>query len=261
MSKLSRFLLVMLLVGTVAACEKKVEGEASDETTTETASADTKLTDAIIKKYIMENPQVIMESVQKYQRKNNAAPDDKKAEADIKANRAKIFNDPNSPIYGNPKGKIEIVEFFDYNCGYCKRMIPDIIKLVSENKEVKFIFKELPILGPTSETAALAALVVHDIQPKKYFEFHTKMMEHQGQKDDAAIMEVAQSVGIDGKKVVTKMKEEKYKEMLAHNVEIAQLLSIRGTPSLIINGKLFRGAIGYEAMKNAATAPAQPAKK
>lgn len=208
-----------------------------------------------IKNYIKSNPQeltnIIQAQVKKAPAPTGAAPqvDDKKAEAEVIKRTAEIYNNPTSAFIGNPNGKTLVVEFFDYNCHYCKGIVPDLVKLINDNKDVKVIFKEMAILGPTSSTTAIAALAAHDIAPQKYFEFHSALMAKKGPADDASIAEAAKSVGIDVAKLTEKMKDKKYADILAKNMELAQSLSIRGTPAFIINGKFTRGAIPYDKMK------------
>lgn len=212
--------------------------------------------DQQIKNYILAHPEVLVESLTKYQQQESQA-DNKKAEAEIGKQSDAIFKNPNSPIIGNPNGKSVIVEFFDYNCHYCKGILPDLKKVVAENKDVKVIFKELPILGPTSATTALAALAVHDFAPDKYFAFHTALMEHAGPADDNSIAAAAQKAGIDPAVLEKKIGDKKYEKILSDNVNLAHALSITGTPTFIINGKVVRGAIRYENMKTALAGKAQ----
>lgn len=240
MSKFTKLFLIALMLGatvTLAACGKK---EATNKADIE----------AIVKNYILEHPEVLIEAVQKYQQRSEADLD-KKAETEILNRKDEIFKNPASPVAGNPKGKIQIVEFFDYNCGYCRKMLPDITKLINENKDVKIIFKEMPILGPTSQTGALAALAANDIAPEKYFAFHTALMNHSGPKDEAAIKDAADKAGIDSAKVLEKMKDKKYADALNKNVELGTALNVNGTPTFILNGKMIRGAVGYQGLENA----------
>lgn len=232
-----------LALTTISACKPQPANQADIE--------------KILKEYILAHPEVLVQSLESYQQKS-AEADNKKAEEALKARHADIFENPNSPVLGNPNGKIVVVEFFDYNCGYCKRVLPDLKKLMDENKDVKVIMKELPILGPTSGSAAIAALIIHDIAPEKYFTFHSAIMSHQGPVDDAAIAAAITKAGLDPVQVKDKFKDKKYADILAKNTDIAQSLNVSGTPTFIINGKIVRGAIRYDAMKELTSgAPAQ----
>ena len=235
MSKFSRLFLALILLTSITACNKK------------TNSDDPKL-DEKIKNYILNHPEVLIQAVQNYQDKSEA-DQDKKAESNLGAKHTELFDNPHSPVYGNLNGKTQIVEFFDYNCGYCKHMLPDLIKIVDGNKDAKLIFKELPILSPTSETTALAALIVYDLQPDKYFAFHRALMEHNGEKTDAAIAGILKEQGLDADKIMGYMKDKKYQDILADNIALAKDLSVTGTPTFVLsNGKIVRGAVGYKAL-------------
>lgn len=204
--------------------------------------------EAVIKSYIIAHPEVLMQSLQSMKRQGAGQVDDKKTEAEIAKRSDELNNNPDSPFIGNPKGKTIIVEFFDYNCHYCKGVVGDLKKVVDENKDVKLVFKELPILGPTSTTTAIAALAVHDFDPKKYFAFHQALMAKQGAADDASIADAAKVAGVNVAKLQDKVKDKKYADQLAKNVDLAHALGISGTPTFIVNGKLVRGAVPYDSM-------------
>jgi protein-disulfide isomerase len=234
MKKLFSLFAIVLLLGSVGACKKSESGSASDEQ---------------IKKYILAHPEVIVQSLEDYQRQQSEG-DQKKAEEVIKTRGNDIFNNPNSPVAGNANAKDVIVEFFDYNCHYCKGITPDIKHLVDDNN-VKIIFKELPILGPTSGTTALAALAVHDFAPDKYFAFYSALMSVNGAADDRSIVDAAKKAGIDPGVLAKKMADKKYQKVLSDNVSLAHDLGINGTPTFIINGKIMPGAMKYDNIRQA----------
>ncbi len=201
----------------------------------------------IVAEYIQNNPQAILDSVNKHQQ-NSAEAEEKKAQITIKDKLAEIENNPSSPIAGNAKGDVVIVEFFDYSCGYCKKVLPTITKLIEEDKNVKFVFKELPILGPNSELAAKAALAVYAIAPEKYFAFHKKLMGERvyGQENLNAS---ATELGIDAAAMAKKMNSPEIEKIIAADRELATNVGIRGTPAFIVGGELVPGAIDYDAFK------------
>lgn len=246
MRKPSIYIASVLTLLAVAGCGKQVN------------TSDKAQIEAVVKNYIMAHPEVVIQSLRSYQQKNGGGqagqPDDSQVNALIQQNKEAVYNDKTSPVAGNPNGKEVVVEFFDYNCGYCKKMLPDIKKIIAEDKEAKFVFKEIPILGPTSETAALAALVVHDISPAKYFDFQYELMS-QNLHDEKTVKDIikatANKVGINGDKVLSKMDDQKYKDQLTKNVQLATTLTIHGTPTFIANGRMIRGAVGYDGLKAA----------
>ncbi len=203
--------------------------------------------ESVVAEYIQNNPQAILDSVNKHQQ-NSAAEEGKKAQENITQKQKEIENDPTSPMAGNPKGDVVIVEFFDYSCGYCKNVFPTIEKLLEEDKNIKIVFKELPILGPNSELAAKAGLAVNMIAPGKYFEFHKKLMIGRtgGQE---SINAIAKELGIDTAALEEKMKSPEIEKTIMADKEMAASIGIRGTPAFIVGGELVPGAIDYEAFK------------
>lgn len=198
----------------------------------------------IIESYLANNGDKILKSVDDYQRKSIQ----EKTNSAMKLHEEALFNDPRTPFAGNPKGDVTVVEFFDYNCGYCKKALPDILKLLESDKNVKIVFKELPILGPTSETAAKWALAAH--KQDKYFEFHSKLMQHNGQKTDAFLEETAKSLGLD----IAKMKADIEGSEILIQIEkvrsIAADMAIGGTPAFLVGDELIPGAIGHDTLKD-----------
>ena len=202
----------------------------------------------IVAEYIQKNPQAILESVNKYQQ-NAAADEEKKAQGNIKEKLSEIENDLASPVAGNPKGDVVVVEFFDYSCGYCKKVLPAVTKLLEEDKNIKFVFKEFPILGPNSELGARAALAVYAIAPDKYFEFHKKLMGGHVTGQDS-INAVAKELGIDVAAMEKKMKSAEVDKTIVNDRVLASTIGIRGTPAFIIGGQLIPGAAEYDTFKD-----------
>lgn len=210
----------------------------------------------IIRAYILDNPQVIFEAVDKYKLKQEAESL-QKAETSIKENIAFLTRE-DAPSVGNPKGDVTIVEFFDYNCGYCKRALPDIQKLIEEDKNLRVVFKEMPILGPTSRTTSLWALAAN--KQHKYWEFHIAAMEHQGPKDDAALEKIAKDVGLDIAQLKKDIESDAVKDELNKDMEIAGQIGVQGTPAFIIGMKFVPGYIGLDGLKDAVKEAREAAK-
>jgi protein-disulfide isomerase len=250
MKKLLSLLIIVAMTFAVTACDSGKKLSKSEKRAVE----------KVVKEYLLENPEILIEMSKKLQQKGGAgagAPQAANPQQDAKTiadNKAALFNDSNSPVIGNRNGKHVAVEFFDYNCGYCKKVAPNLARLAQENKDVKIVFKELPILGPSSQLAARAALVVHDTNPKKYFDFHMALMNFQGQKDKKILTDLANKVGLNGKTIMSKVNDEKYTKMLTANQQLASKLGIRGTPAFVLNDKLARGAMDYDSMKSMLTA-------
>ena len=202
----------------------------------------------LIRDYIMKNPEVMIESLQAYQAGQHTAQQEaaQKAVAD---NRSVLERDAATPVGGNPKGNVTVVDFFDYHCGYCKKALPSVQALLKDDNDVRVVFKELPILGPGSVTAAQAALATWKIAPDKYLPFHVALMEWRGDLSEARVMEVAKKVGIDTAKLKTAMADPEITAQLKRNAELAQELQIGGTPAFIIGGKLVPGAVDLDTMQ------------
>lgn len=200
--------------------------------------------EGIIKDYIMNNPQVIMDSVDQYQRK---AVTERSQEA-IKANQDVLFKNDEAPFLGNKDGDVVMVEFFDYNCGYCKRVLPDIQALVDGDKGVKVVFKDFPILGPTSETASRYAIAAQ--KQGKYFEFHRAAMEHKGGPlDDAALDKIVADLGLDVEQIKKDAQSSEVTARIEKNRALAGQLGISGTPAFILGEKLYPGALPAAELK------------
>ena len=206
--------------------------------------------EAAVQKVLENNPDLIVQAFQK-----GRAKQQQQQQADAGKNiaqyREKLENNDKLPFLGNPKGDVVVVEFFDYNCGYCKRVVGDVAKLIDEDKNVKFVFKELPILGPSSEVAARAAVAVHITEPSKYFAYHRALMEFQGQKSEEIVLDIAKKLGLNVANIKEEMKSSKVSELLAANREVAQAIGVNGTPAFVIGDNLNPGAMDINAMKAA----------
>lgn len=199
----------------------------------------------IIAEYIDKNPQAIMDSVEKYQQQQMIA-EQESAKKTVIEKKDKIFSAKQSVVVNAGTGSSYVVEFFDYNCGYCKRATPSVNKLIDERKDLKIVFVEFPVLGPSSELAAKAALAVQFKQPEKYLEFHNKLMAHQGQKDIAVLKQLGAEIGLVDFNFEEEVKNPDVEAAIADNRKLGEELSIHGTPAFIINDELVPGALPYE---------------
>ncbi len=201
----------------------------------------------IVAEYLQSHPQEIIDSVTKHQQ-NAMEQENTRMQESVKNKLSELENDTTSPVVGNKNGDVTVIEFFDYNCGYCKKAYPSVIKLIEEDKDIKFVFKELPILGPNSELASRAALAVNMISPQKYFPFHKKLMETRitGQE---VINSIAKELGIDVAAMETKMKSEELGKIISKDRDMATSIGIHGTPAFIVAGILVPGFIEHDALK------------
>lgn len=200
----------------------------------------------IVREYLIANPEVLVEAMQALEQRQQTAAD-QKARAALKQNRAQIFNDDASPVGGNVKGDVAVVEFFDYNCGYCKAVHDDALKLVKDDGRLRYVYKEFPILGPGSIVAAKAALAAR--AQGKYVEAHNALMSHRGRLDESAVFRILGDAGLDVTKLKADMEAPAVAKAIESNLLLADKLGIRGTPAFIIGDELAPGAIKLDEMK------------
>jgi protein-disulfide isomerase len=199
----------------------------------------------IIKDYLHEHPEIIMESVENYRTKQEQDAQAKTEEAIVQ--KLDWLAAADAPSVGNPKADVTVVEFFDYNCGYCKRAMPDVKGIVESDKNVRFVFREMPILSPESRMMSQWALAAH--KQGKYFEYHVALMDSPGPKDAAALEQIAKDVGLDTAKLKADAASQEVTDMLEADLKAAQEIGIQGTPAFIINGTMYPGYLGPEGLK------------
>ncbi len=205
---------------------------------------------AIVKRVIKEQPELIISSLQSMKEHEQAGAAQRAQDA-VKSNLAALTKNPLSPVVGNPNGDVTVIEFFDYHCGYCKRMLPVVKSLIEEDKNVKVIFKELPILSEDSRTAAQASTALFSIAPKKYFEYHTKLMAHTGSYTQENLTQYAVDLGVDKAAFTKAFTDAKISKYLQEVTELAQKMEIQGTPAVVVGGQLYPGAIDLATLKTA----------
>lgn len=202
---------------------------------------------SIIRDYILENPGIIFEAADKH-RATQEEEAQKQAAVKIEEHLPYLHSAA-VPSTGNPDGDVTIVEFFDYNCGYCKKALPDIQALVEEDKNIRVVFMDLPILGPTSRTAALWALAAKE--QGKYFEYHVALMSHNGAKEDAELEKIAKDVGLDVAKMKKFIASPEAEAALTKSMEISRDIGVNGTPAFIVDKTFIPGYVGEDGLKQA----------
>lgn len=193
-----------------------------------------------VRAYILANPEVILEAAQLLQQRQQQAQADA-AKGAIAARADQLFQDPGSPVAGNPSGDVTLVEFFDYNCGYCRSVAPMLSEVLRADRGLRFVFKEFPILGPTSEQAARAALAAQ--RQGKYAVLHDGLMYAEQPLTDDKIVAVATSKGIDSARLIKDMGDPAITAVIERNRELAAALGINGTPGFVVAGKVVPGAV------------------
>jgi protein-disulfide isomerase len=203
---------------------------------------------ALVKQYILDNPEVIIESMQNYQIRQHLA-EQQAAAAAVIAHADEIKKDPSAPVAGNANGDVTVVEFFDYRCPYCKRVFPAVRDLLKSDGNIRYVFKELPILGPDSVTAAHAALAAWSLDPEKYLAFHSALMEARGPLGEEQVLAIAKTVGLDPGKLKKAMAKPEIQAAIERNLALAQKLNIQGTPAFVVGDTLVPGAVDADQLR------------
>jgi protein-disulfide isomerase len=204
----------------------------------------------IVKDYLLAHPEVL-EEVSAELSKRQAAAEAEKHEATVSENAQTIFNSPRGVTLGNKDGDVNFVEFFDYNCGYCKRAMSDMIDLMKTDPKLKVVLKEFPVLGPGSVEAAQVAVAVRMQDPggKKYLDFHQKLLGGKGQADKARALAAAKDAGLDVARIEKDMTSPEVKATIEENFKLAEAMGMNGTPSYVIGKQVVVGAIGLDGLK------------
>ena len=214
--------------------------------------------DAALATYLQENPQAIIASLESYERQTRASAARQQAETDvvlITSNKTALLEDGFSHVAGNPDGDVTVVEFLDYNCGYCKKAHSEVQALLSSDKNVRYVLKEFPILGPGSTFAARAVLASQrQLDSARYGEFSDRLMSYKGTHDETSVIEIATAVGLDPEQLQVDMASPEIDGMLTKNYALAETLKITGTPGFVIGDSIVRGYVPASRLQELADA-------
>ncbi|HCL64219.1 MAG TPA: disulfide bond formation protein DsbA [Rhizobium sp.] len=201
-----------------------------------------------IKEYLLANPEIMLDVQDALEKKQNDARL-KQASAAVEENKDALFSSKHDISLGNPNGDVTIVEFFDYNCGYCKRALTDMEEILSKDKNVRFVLKEFPILGPESLAAHKVSDAFRKIAPEKYGEFHRALLGAEGRASEDSAIAVATSLGVTEADIRKMMADNPNDEAVKEAYQLATSLGITGTPSYIVGNEAVFGAIGSESIE------------
>lgn len=209
---------------------------------------DEKRVGEIVRNYLLQNPELLAEVQVALQKKRD---EEKRvaAAATIKSASDEIFHSPEDGFIGNPDAKVSIVEFFDYNCHYCRGALSDLNAMVKSDPDLKFVLKEFPILGPDSQKAHIVAIAFHDLEPARYPEFHRKLLGGPGRADEDRAIKIAVELGADETALREKMKDPAILEEIRQNYRLAEELNITGTPSYVVGDEVVYGALGRDHLR------------
>jgi protein-disulfide isomerase len=204
----------------------------------------------IIRDYLVGHPEVLQEAMAELE-KRQAAEENEMAKAAVAANAETLFNSSRQVVLGNTKGDVTLVEFFDYNCHFCKGALPALMDLMKDDAKLRVVLKEFPVLGPGSVEAAKVAVAVRmqDKTGKKYLEFHQKLLGGRGQADKAHALAVAKEVGMDMTRLEKDLGSDEVKVSLEESLKLAETLGLNGTPSYVVGDDVVVGAVGLDALR------------
>ena len=206
--------------------------------------------ETIVRNYLIAHPEVLEEAMTELS-KRQAAAETEKHEASVATNADTIFNSPRGVTLGNKDGDVTFVEFFDYNCGYCKRAMSDMLDLMKTDPKLKVVLKEFPVLSEGSTEAAKVAVAVRMQDPggKKYLDFHQKLLGGRGPADKARAMAAAKDAGLDTARIEKDLASPEVKATIAENFKLAEEMGMNGTPSYVIGKQVVIGAVGLDGLK------------
>ena len=203
----------------------------------------------LIKNYILDNPEIIIEAIEIFQKKQSLNAIKKEKEI-IKSLSSELYNDATSFFWGNENSELKIVEFIDYNCGYCKKNHTVMMNILKGNEDIKYIIKELPILGESSLLASKFAVIIYLVDgPNIYEKFYNTLMRHNSQLNFEILNKIAKKVGSSIKDFRTQLNADEVNNVILKNLTLADKLSIDGTPTFIIEDNIFRGFISFEQLQ------------
>jgi protein-disulfide isomerase len=214
----------------------------------DTATSTQKALEETIHDYLLSHPDVILEVFDILREQQETAEADQ-ASSTLVSQREELFNDPASPVTGNPHGDVVIVEFFDYFCSYCKKVMDDVMAAAAEDPGLRLVYKEFPILGDDSVVAARAALAVHRIAPDKYMDVHMAIMSSRARLNEMRILAIVEEFGIDTDALQAAMKSPEIDAAIARNRALAEALGIIGTPGFVIGDQIVPGAISLDTIR------------
>ena len=203
----------------------------------------------IFKDYLLKNPELLRDAMVELERREQEAQKATQQSA-LKESRDRLVNSSRDMVAGNAAGDITLVEFFDSNCGYCKRALSDMRALIQSDPKLKVVLKDFPVLGPDSVEASRVALAVkHQLKGEKLFDYHVKLMETRGRVNGERAMAVAKEMGVDIGRLQKDMDGPEVKATIQDNVMLGDRLGLTGTPAFVVGDEVISGAVGLEPMR------------
>ena len=202
-----------------------------------------------IRDYLVNNPDVLKEAIEALDKRDKATAEAERQKV-VVGEAGQLFSSKYQATVGNPKGTATLVEFFDYNCHFCKGALPDVTKLMKDDPNLKIVLKDFPVLGPGSvEAAKVASAARNQLPGDKFWAFHTKLLASHGPVGKAEALAVAKELGLDMDKLARDMESPEVKAGLQEAMQLADALQINGTPTFVVGQDLVVGAVGYDQLK------------
>ena len=237
----------VLAAGYLATDPQRAIADEAPKAAASAGALDRKEVEMIVRDYLLKNPEIMLEVQQALEAKQKEEQRVANLEV-IESAKDEIFNAAYDGLVGNPDGKTTIVEFYDYNCGFCKRAITDMHELTAADPNLRFVLKEFPILGPDSQKAHTVSQAFHRLMPDKYAEFHDQLLGGHGRATEESAIKLAVSLGADEAKLREEMKNPEIQDVFAHSYELAGKLEITGTPSYVVGNEVIFGALGKDVL-------------
>ncbi len=252
MRPLLRSLAPLLVIGSIFAAPVMAQTatSATPPAASQTFTGDQrKAIEALIREVLLKNPEIIQEALIELEKRTTTAQVEAQKQA-LAAETAAIMDPARSAIAGNLKGDVTIVEFFDYNCGYCKRSLEDMRVMIKDDPKLRVVMKDFPVLGPESlEASRVAVAVKNQLKADKYWDFHARLMSTKGRVNGEKAQEVAKESGVDMARLRKDMENPEIKATLDETVALGDRLGLTGTPAFIVADEIVFGAVGVEALK------------
>jgi protein-disulfide isomerase len=205
---------------------------------------------AFIREYLVKNPDVLREAIEALDKSDKAVAEAERQKV-VASQSGPLFSSKYQATIGNPKATATLVEFFDYNCHFCKGALPDVAKLIKDDQNLKLVLKDYPVLGPGSvEAAKVASAARNQLQGDRFWAFHTKLLATHGPVGKNEALAVARELGLDMDKLAKDMESADVKTGLDEVMQLADSLQINGTPTFVVGQDVVVGAVGYEQLKD-----------
>ena len=204
--------------------------------------------EAIVRDYLVQNPEILEEAFTALQAKRQAAEEASRKQALSQYQDELLYSD-HQVVLGNPKGDVTLVEFFDYNCGYCRRALADTMRLLGEDEDLRVVLKEFPVLGQGSMEAAQVGIAVNEVAPDRYAEFHETLLGMDRPADAQTALAVAEDMNLPKGELEAVMEQPLVQETVEEVYTLANALGLTGTPSYVVGDEILFGAVGYDRLK------------